>query len=107
MKFLIQKKFIKTNEKNVLFISTQKNTFDQISRNISHFFYEKHFINTSTDSVAKQVKYILRAKYIFVDDIYLPLGFINPTGKVIVNVGNENYSMNDDILAIIINNLLY
>ena len=97
-KIILKNKFVKTNDKKVLFISTQGETFNQISRNISHFFYEKHFIDAKTDSVASQVKHILNAKYIFVDDFYLPLGLINPKDKIIVNVNNKNFSMKKTLL---------
>ncbi|MGL5021066.1 MAG: CDP-glycerol glycerophosphotransferase family protein [Mycoplasmatales bacterium] len=97
-KIMLKNKFIKTNDKKVLFISSQGESFDQLSRNISHFFYEKHFINTKTDSVSNQVKLILKAKYIFVDGFYLPLGLINSKDKIIVNVSNKNFSMKKTLM---------
>jgi hypothetical protein len=97
-KMMINKRFIKTNDKQVLFISVNGDGFEQINRNISHFFYDKNMIDVHHDSVKKQVKAILKAKYIFTDGIYLPLGFLNKTDKVIVNTGASNYSLASNLI---------
>lgn len=97
-KFMLNSKFIKTNDKQVLFISVNGDGFEQINRNISHFFYDKNMVDVHHDSVKKQVKAILKAKYIFTDGLYLPLGYLNRTDKVIVNVGASNYSLVDNLV---------
>jgi hypothetical protein len=97
-KIMINKKFIKTNDKQVLFISVNGDGFEQINRNISHFFYDKNMIDVRHDSVKKQVKAILKAKYIFTDGLYLPLGYLTKSDKVIVNIGASNFSLSSNLI---------
>jgi len=69
----LNKNLIKENSKEVLFISNYESN---VEKNISHFFYNKTFLKTNT-SFKKQIKAILKAKYVYIDEYIEAIDYLD------------------------------
>jgi len=77
--YKLNKKIIKENSKEVLFISNHESN---VEKNISHFFYNKTFLKVS-DNFKKQIKAILKAKYVYIDEYVEAIDFLEESKCII------------------------